>query len=202
MKLFLYLFFVGLLFTPGKSLACSLRPGPSFKISEYVSQAEYIFFGEVLYIDDRHLENIDANRVARFKPIRFLKSGEVKPETIDVHYNFFNSTYCDLGGAHFQTGRSYTVFVKRKPDAKLHAYFSSGKYNPSPFFYSQKEVTNYFDRGEDSFLLNPDCVFLINLAYSAVVFTNEFRFDDSSHYERCASTRILYDQKYRVGNAK
>ena len=55
------------------AFACSFFTLPPKMMSELTDESRYVIRGEVLYIDKSDIADNSVNRMARFKPIDFLK---------------------------------------------------------------------------------------------------------------------------------
>ena len=109
------------------AFACSFGTLPPKMMSELTDESRYVIRGEVLYIDKSYIADKSVNRMARFKPIDFLKDTLEKPKHIDAYY-LFDLSLCGRP-THFQTGEIYTVFLKADETGLLHVTQSSGEWS-------------------------------------------------------------------------
>ena len=183
-------FGVSTLLTPD-AFACSFGTLPPKMMSELTDESRYVIRGEVLYIDKSDIVDNSINRMARFKPIDFLKDTLEKPKHIDAYY-LFDMSSCGRP-THFQTGEIYTVFLKADETGLLHVTQSSGEWSGYRFVYNTEQVLDYFKDGKDTALFDPECFMTIKRAYDEHVFTGGFSVQD----KHCEAAKSYYDRNYK-----
>ena len=189
-----FVIFVGCIFHSGSVMACSFGPGLSKSMSEYVGNSDYVFIGEVVYIDDRNIDSKLANKFALIKVDKFLHSlNDDMPDYVKFYYRFGGGDCSNT--THFYTGKIYTIFAKKRSDGYLHVTRHSGKYGSNgSFIYDENQVVDFFYKGQDSYLLSEYCLQTIKQAYDAEHFIGKFVLSTQD----CERAIPYYNMKYRT----
>lgn len=194
------LILIASLFISNHAAACSVSYDKNELISEYVAKSDFVFEGTVEFSADSLAKNKYFNRYAYFNIDKIHHSRDASsPTQLDIHY--LDGDFRDRDGGFgcgwfetkFETGKKYTIFVRKGEAGFLNATLHSGDFPPSLIVYDPVQMVNYFENGQDSHLFSGLCLQKIKQAYDAETLIGEFKLSDKN----CLVAKPYYDREFR-----